>query len=120
MAKDKNNSTGVKDLGTVKEVYCSGVSITSTGAKIFIANVSKGDRIVEEDGKKKIAPKLEAKPADTKPAKPAKPAKNEVVTSGLNTQAGSDGFLDEGENTQSNNNESPGSNDGENLPKVGE
>lgn len=119
MAKDKN-SAGTKDLGTVKEVYCSGVAVTSTGVKIFMANVSKGDRIVEEDGKKKILPKLESKPADTKPAKPAKPAKNEVVTLGLNTQAGSDGFLDEGGNAQGNNNESPGSNDGENLSKVGE
>lgn len=120
MAKDKSSSTGVKDLGTVKEIYCSGVSITSTGEKIFMTNVSKGDRIVEEDGKKKVVPKSEAKPADTKPAKPAKPAKNEVVTSGLNTQADSNGFLNEEGNTQSNTNESPESNNGENLPKVGE
>lgn len=107
MAKDKTNSKSVKDLGVVKEVYTSGVSITSTGVKIFMANVSKGDRIVEEDGKKKIVPKSEAKPADTKPAKPAK---NEVVN----------GFLDDEGNTQSNSNLSPGNNDGENLQKTGE
>ena len=109
MAKDKSSSTGVKDLGTIKEVYCSGVSITSTGEKIFMKNVSKGDRIIEEDGKKKVAPKSEAKRA-----------KNEVVTLGSNTQADSNGFLNEEGNTQSNANESPESNNGENLPKVGE
>ena len=57
MAKDKKYSGPGKDLGTVKEVYCSGVSMTTTGAKIFMANVAKGDRIIEVDGKKQIAPK---------------------------------------------------------------
>lgn len=117
MAKDKSNTTGAKDLGTVKEVYCSGVSVTSKGEKIFMANVSKGDRIVEEDGKKKIVPKSEQKPAETKTSKLVK---NEVLTSGLNTQAGSDGFLDEDGTAQGNTNESQGSNDGENLSKAGE
>lgn len=57
MAKDKKYSGPGKDLGTVKEVHCSGVSVTTTGAKVFIANVAKGDRIIEVDGKKQIAPK---------------------------------------------------------------
>lgn len=57
MAKDKKYSGPGKDLGTVKEVHCSGVSVTTTGAKVFIANVAKGDRIIEVDGKQLIAPK---------------------------------------------------------------
>ena len=57
MAKDKKYSGPGKELGTVKEVHCSGVSVTTTGAKVFIANVAKGDRIIEVDGKKQIAPK---------------------------------------------------------------
>lgn len=117
MAKDKK-STGIKDLGTVKEVHCSGVAITSTGVKIFMANVTKGDRIIEEDGKRKIAPKSESKPADNKPAKQT--TNKQVLAGGLNTQAGADGFLEEEGNTQGNGNESPGGNDGENLPKTGE
>lgn len=57
MAKDKKYSGPGKDLGTVKEVYCSGVAVTTAGTKIFMANVEKGDRIIEIEGKKQIAPK---------------------------------------------------------------
>lgn len=117
MAKDKK-STGIKDLGTVKEVHCSGVAITSTGVKIFMANVTKGDRIIEEDGKRKIAPKPESKPADNKPA--IQTTNKQVSAGKLNTQAGADGFLEEEGNTQINGKDSPGGNDGENLLKAGE
>lgn len=64
MAKKEISKNGPKDLGTVKEVFCSGVAITTTGQKIFLPNVAKGDRIVEEDGKKKVVPKVE-KPRGT-------------------------------------------------------
>ena len=69
MAKKNKDENAQKDLGTVKEVYCSGVAITTTGEKIFIQNVSKGDRIVEENGKKKIMPKSETKAVDAKAPK---------------------------------------------------
>lgn len=78
MAKKKISKDGPKDLGTVKEVYCSGVAVTTTGQKIFLANVTKGDRIVEEDGKQKVAPKVE------KPDAKNQAQKNDIKQSEVN------------------------------------
>lgn len=78
MAKKEISKDGPKDLGTVKEVYCSGVAVTTTGQKIFLANVAKGDRIIEEDGKKKVAPKAE------KPGAKNQAPKNDIKQSEVN------------------------------------
>ena len=101
MAKKNKDEIAQKDLGTVKEVYCSGVAITTTGEKIFIQNVSKGDRIVEENGKKKIMPKSETKGVD------AKAAKQKVKNIPLNDKQSGGDFLDGPAN--SNTDEAPGS-----------
>lgn len=90
MAKDKKYTGPGTDLGTIKEVHCSGVSVTTTGAKVFIANVAKGDRIIEVDGKKQIAPKAiqEANPANKDKTKDNL---EDTIPPNLNSGAGDDG-----------------------------